>query len=244
MGGVRGVFCRPKRVACLADRLVVCGLIGIASATASPNPRSAQNALPLLQTVQEIRHLTPEQAARGYPVRVHGVVTCYVRKNQPPGLFLQDATGGIYIDIAPSNGPVKPGQVVTVQGTSDPGTAPMIKNARITFDGEGVIPPVRQVPISWVLQDREDSQWVAVEGMVHSVDVVNGDLVIVIESDGLRLRGLVEAGNFQAIPALYGARVLLKGVSQSVHNGRDQLIGCDLVIPRAADMVVVQHPPL
>ena len=120
----------------------------------------------------------------------------------------------------------------------------MIKNARLTFDGEGVIPPVRQVPISWVLQDREDSQWVAVEGMVHSVDVVNGDLVMVVESDGLRLRGMVEEGNFQAIPALYGARVLLKGVSQSVHNGRDQLIGCELVIPRAADIVVVQHPPL
>ena len=241
--GVKGVFGRPKRVAHILARLLLLGLTGISGAAARPNPGSAQNALPLLQTVQEIRRLTPGQAARSYPVRVHGVVTCYVRENQPPGLFLQDATGGIYVDVLASYGSLKPGQLVTVEGTTDPGTAPMIKNAKVRIDGEGVIPPAPRVPVSWVLQDREDSQWVSVEGMVHSVEVVSGDLMITIESDGLRLRGMVEQGNFQTVPALYGARVLLKGVSSSVHNDRDQLIGCELVLPRAADIVVEQPPP-
>ena len=237
------MFGRPKRVAATIASLGLFGLAGVTAALASPKPRSAQDVLPLLQTVQAVRQLTPEQAARGYPARVHGVVTCYVRENNPLGLFLQDSTGGIYIDVAEGYGPFKPGQVVTVEGTSDPGTAPMIKNARVTLEGQGAIPPARRVPVSWVLQDREDSQWVAVEGMVHSVDVLNGDLAIVIESDGLRLRARIEQGNFQTLPALYGARVLLRGVSQSVHNGRDQLIGCELIIPRPTDIVVEQPPP-
>ena len=240
---MRGVICRPKQVAYIVARLGLVGLIGIAGATARPNPGSAQNTLPLLQTVREIRRLTPEQAARAYPVRVHGVVTCYVQENQPPGLFLQDPTGGIYVDVDARYGPMKPGQLVTVEGTTDPGTAPMIKNAKVRIDGEGVIPPARRVPVSWVLQDREDSQWVSVEGMVHSLEVVSGDLMITIESGGLRLRGMVERGNFQTVPALYGAGVLLKGVSSSVHNARDQLIGCELVLPSTADIVVEQPPP-
>ena len=237
------MICRPEQVAYIVARLGLVGLIGIAGGTIRPNPGSAQNVLPLLQTVREIRRLTPEQAARAYPVRVHGVVTCYVRENLPPGLFLQDPTGGIYVDVDARYGPLKPGQLVTVEGTTDPGTAPMIKNAKVRIDGEGVIPPARRVPISSVLQDREDSQWVSVEGMVHSVEVVSGDLMITIESGGLRLRGMVERGNFQTVPALYGARVLLNGVSSSVHNARDQLIGCELVLPSTADIVVEQPPP-
>jgi len=218
-------------------------LIGRVATDATPKPGAEQNALPLLQTVQEVRRLTPEQAARGYPVRLHGMVTCYTHRDNPPGLFVQDATGGIYVDVAPGYGPFKPGQVVTVQGTSDPGSAPMVKKAAITVEGEEVIPPARRASVAWVAQDKEDSQWVAVEGVVHSVDVVSGDLVISIESDGSRLHGRIEEGNYPNVPALYGARVLLKGVGSSVQNDRGQLIGCELVIPSAADVVVEQAPP-
>ena len=237
------MFGRSKRAALAIVGLGLSFLIGVTSALARPGPTSAQNALPLLQTVHDIRQLTPEQAARGYPVRIRGVVTCYLHRDNPPGLFVQDATGGIYVDVAPNDGPFKPGQIVTVQGISDPGSAPMVKKARITIEGEGVIPPARQVPLAWVTRDKEDSQWVEVEGVVHSVDVVNGDLVINSESDGSRLRSRVEEGNFRNVPALYGARVLLKGVGSSIQNDRKQLMGCELVIPSAADIVVEQGAP-
>jgi len=167
-----------------------------------------------------------------------------MHKDNPTGLFVQDATGGIYVAVAPGFGPFKPGQVVTVEGISDPGSAPMVKNAKVTFERDGVIPPERRVPVAWVAQDKEDSQWVAVEGLVHSVAVVDGDLVINIESDGVRLRGRIEEGNYRNVPALYGARVLLKGVGSSIQNDRSQVMGCELVIPGVADVVVEQAPPL
>ena len=223
--------------------LVFYVLIGISVALASPKPRIVQDALPLLQTVREVRKLTPEQAARGYPIQLHAVVTCFMHRDDPPGLFVQDATGGIYVAAAKRYGPFKPGQVVLVEGISDPGSAPMVKNAKVTFESEGVIPAEQRVPVAWVAQDKEDSQWVAVEGLVHSVAVVDGDLLINIESDGSRLRGRIEQGNYPDVPALYGARVLLKGVGSSIQNDRSQVIGCELVIPSAADIVVEQAPP-
>jgi signal transduction histidine kinase/DNA-binding response OmpR family regulator len=238
------MFGQRKPAVVTSASLGLCFLIAVSAALASPRPRTAQDALPLLQTVREVRQLTPEQAARGYPVRLHAVVTSFMHKDNPPALFVQDATGGIYVALAPGYGPFKPGQVVAVEGISDPGSAPMVKNAKVTFEREGVIPPAQRVPVGWVAQDKEDSQWVAVEGLVHSVAVVDGDLLINIESDGVRLRGRIEQGNYPNVPALYGARVLLKGVGSSIQNDRSQVIGCELAIPSAADIVVEQAPPL
>jgi signal transduction histidine kinase/CheY-like chemotaxis protein len=237
------MFGRSKRALSAIASLGLCAVMGISTALAGPKPGSRQNALPLLQTVREVRQLTPEQAAQGYPVRVRGVVTGYEKKNVPPGLFVQDATGGIYADVVSSYGPLKPGQLVTVEGISDPGVAPMIKNGRITYDGEGVLPPARRVSISSVWQGREDSQRVAVEGLVHLVDVVNGELLIFIEADGMRIRGRISEGNYQAVPALYGALVQLRGVVSSLQNDRGQLLGSEVVLPSPQDIIVEQPPP-
>ena len=237
------MFGRRKPAVVTGASLGLCLLIGISAALASPKPRTAQDALPLLHTVREVRQLTPEQAARGYPVRLHAVVTCSMHRDIPPALFIQDATGGIYVAVTHGNGPFKPGQVVTVEGISDPGSAPMVKNAKATVEAEGALPPERRVPVAWVAQDKEDSQWVAVEGLVHSLAVSDGDLLINIESDGVRLRGRIEQGNFPNVPALYGARVLLKGVGSSIQNDRSQVMACELVIPSMADVVVEQAPP-
>ena len=51
--------------------------------------------LPTLTTVGAVRQLAAEEARRGYPVRIRGVVTL----NSPftSLLFVQDASGGIYV---------------------------------------------------------------------------------------------------------------------------------------------------
>lgn len=74
------------------------GLLGLAAvlgARAAP----AETHLPLT-TARQIHQLTPEEAAKAYPVRIRGVVTSYdVVVNQ---LFVQDATEGIYVEIGAS----------------------------------------------------------------------------------------------------------------------------------------------
>ena len=49
--------------------------------------------LPLLTSVRQVRELCPEQADRGYPVRLRGVLTF----NDWYVSFVQDAGGGIYV---------------------------------------------------------------------------------------------------------------------------------------------------
>ena len=77
------MFGRRKPGVVTSASLGLCLLIGVSAALASPKPRTAKDALPLLQTVREVRQLTPEQAARGYPVRVKGVITCYEKRTRP-----------------------------------------------------------------------------------------------------------------------------------------------------------------
>src|SRR5689334_1264519 len=61
-----------------------------------------------LQTAEQIRQLTPEQAARRYPVRLKGIVTFFDHSRY--FRFMQDDTAGIYFGDSPDNPPLAPGQ--------------------------------------------------------------------------------------------------------------------------------------
>src|SRR5208282_4877828 len=94
--------------------------------------------LPELQTAQQVRQLTPEQAARHYPVRLRGVVTFY-DQNQF-FRFVQDDTAGIYfqLDNSPDLPPLAAGQLVEVEGEADPGEyAPVVMLHKIQILGQG-----------------------------------------------------------------------------------------------------------
>jgi hypothetical protein len=59
---------------------------------------------PILGTVAQILTLTPDKQRQGQPVRIRGVVTEYgvlkFQGEEYPNLFLQDATGGIYVALS------------------------------------------------------------------------------------------------------------------------------------------------
>src|SRR5215468_55080 len=89
----------------------------------------AGKALLTLVHADQIRRLTPEQAALGYPVRICGVITMDAPQ---PDFFLQDATAGIYTEGSES--PKYPhvlGQLVEVEGVTGPGKfAPVIRETK------------------------------------------------------------------------------------------------------------------
>src|SRR5437868_13709297 len=82
-----------------------------------------------IDRVTQIRGLTPSEAARGLPVKLRGIVTHY--DPSQPDLFLQDATGGIYVACQkPLN--IQQGQNVEVAGVSGAGEfAPVIENPQV-----------------------------------------------------------------------------------------------------------------
>src|ERR1022692_2197315 len=69
-----------------------------------------QNKLPVLTQAKQINRLTVQQAAAGYPVDIHGVVTYADVKLGH--IFLQDRTAGefIYFDPTGTEPDLEPGQ--------------------------------------------------------------------------------------------------------------------------------------
>src|ERR1022692_4950504 len=69
----------------------------LSAAAAYGQPAKAGTALPVLTQVSQIRQLTRQQAARGYPVRIRAVVTY----SDPAhgDLFVQDSTAGIWVNV-------------------------------------------------------------------------------------------------------------------------------------------------
>ncbi len=59
-------------------------------------PTEANNALPALTQIGQARNLSAIEAARGYPVRIRGVMTFTDPQNSVQ--FAQDSSGGIFID--------------------------------------------------------------------------------------------------------------------------------------------------
>src|SRR5947209_19000854 len=84
--------------------------------------------LPALTRASEIHALSPRQAARGYPVRLRAVVTYYGGRGLE--FFVQDSSGGIYVEAGNTEVAVQPGQEVEVNGVTAAGAfAPHIEGA-------------------------------------------------------------------------------------------------------------------
>src|SRR5512142_1616247 len=64
--------------------------------------------LPLLTAVQQIHQLTVNQAKLGYPVHLRAVVTYF--DDSEPDLFVQDSTGGIWVDLVGTKLTASPGE--------------------------------------------------------------------------------------------------------------------------------------
>lgn len=108
----------------------------------------AQENLPVLTQVTEVRRLSPLEARRGYPVRLRDVVTF----NQPGVTFIQDATAGIYLVTQDSPVEGQAGDLVEVRGITGPGEfAPVVDRPQVQVLGRAELPfPRRPRPTeSW-----------------------------------------------------------------------------------------------
>lgn len=102
----------------------------------------------------------------GVPVELHAILTYY----QPTEglIFVQDATGGIYV-VPPANPPdLKEGDAVVVRGTTVPSFATNIKASDMEPDGKGPFP--RPLPVDWrgLLDRSNDCRYVSVTGVIRS----------------------------------------------------------------------------
>lgn len=224
-----GVFAAGKgRIAVLTAILL--GLCpAIRAQTASTPPNSLTHA-------SEIRALTAQQAAQGYPAKIRGVVTGDV---PAPDFFVQDATAGIYVEG--SHSPVFPhhlGDLVEVEGITGPGRfAPVLREKTYRVVGKGTLPAAKLYTFSQLSDGQMDSQWVQVRGIIRSAAIDRTSwhetaLALRVASGNGAFTARVPIEKEEDFSSWIDREVLIEGVCGSFFNSRRQLSGILFYVPR------------
>ena len=96
--------------------LLLPGLV-LSVGTSKAKAEAGTAELSTLTSVRQVREVTPEQAAKGFPVRLRGVVT-FCEANYDMGMFIHDPSGGIYVKLGEGTNQFRMGDEVEVLGRS------------------------------------------------------------------------------------------------------------------------------
>ena len=193
--------------------------------------------LPTLTTAEQVRRLSPDQAALGYPVRIRGVITDDV---PAPDYFVQDSTAGIYVEG--SHIPVFQhdlSDLVEIEGVTGPGKfAPVIRERTVRVMGKSTLPRARLYTFSDLGNGQLDSQRVQVRGIVRSASIdrtswheVTLAMNVASGNGQFKVRVPIEHSD-QDFSAWVDREVLIEGVCGSLFNGDRQLVGILFYVPR------------
>jgi signal transduction histidine kinase len=146
---------------------------------------SAAGSLPVLSTAAQVHQLSREEAERGYPVHMRGVVTCILPERQ--AFTVQDASRGIYVVDASTSRSVTPaiGEYLEITGKTDPSLfAPIIDADQVKDLGGGSMPQPIQPTWDRLMNGSLDAQYVELQGVITTVET---NIVTLFTGDG-RLR--------------------------------------------------------
>jgi len=225
----------------------------------------------LLTTVAQVHALSATDAAKGFPVELHAIVTYY--EPTEGQVFVQDPTGGVYI-ASPANPPVlKAGDAVVIRGSTKPSFSTNVKASEMRFEHPAQFP--EPLPVTWreIQQKSNDCRYVSIVGMVRSatlqvaigqyslggvlqrgkslrngaqVSSTEGQrqpyLLIDLETQGGLLRVHMEDIHGIDPIRLLDSEVRFSGVAGGVFDGKFQQIGEQLWVSSAQHMTVLEPP--
>ena len=201
-------------------------------------------ALPTLTHIEQIRQLTPDEVARGYPVHIRAVVTYYsaigpnflgrdtYMSDATPDLFVQDSTAGIWVNLPKDAPPLESGQLVEIDGVTEiPDFAPQIGLPHIQVVGKAPLPVAKRVSLERMLSTAEDSQWVETQGVVRHVSQMDGLLALDVAVAGGRLKAIIPGVRASLPRNLVDAEVRIRGACGAAFNKKLQMVGILLYVP-------------
>ncbi|MGB8370692.1 MAG: ATP-binding protein [Limisphaerales bacterium] len=202
-------------------------------------------ALPVLTTAAEVHRLKREEAQRGYPVKIRGVVTCVLPERQ--AFVIQDSIRGLYVeDHSPTrSGPPQIGEFMEVEGVTDPSLfAPILHAERLSHLGEGHLPMPVYPTWDQLLNGSLDAQYVEIQGIITGVQT-NG-VTLLTQGGRIKLELRVTGLEPKALEHYEDTLVRLRGcllaswdyVTHEVKVGVIRIYGADITVdqPAPADM--------
>ncbi len=226
---------------------------GLLTAPTARAQSTTVRALPLLTNVQEIRALSQDQGARGYPVRVRAIVT-HVDEVADVGLMIHDGHFGQFV-VAPADPKKVPawielqrGDYIEIEGrTVRGGFAPNVQPTAIRRLRHAPLPKPKHIPYAAMLTGRHDCDYVEIVGVVQrawlSSDPTNHTLFV----DVAYQEGIVRATFWDFAPEdlsrFIDARVRLRGNVGTLFGPTEQLRGVSLFVGHARDIALLEPPP-
>jgi diguanylate cyclase (GGDEF)-like protein len=210
---------------------------------------AAQGELRTITTAREAHSLNSAEAARAYPIHLRAVVTYYDQNlgNNFAAMFVNDGTGSIWVNLPTDTSVSLPaGTLVDVTGVSGNGLfAPYISSPHVRVIGRSHLPDkALRVNHSRLVSGIDDSQWVEVEGTIHSFSEDGRTITLHLEMpDGaINVLMMREAGaNYSS---LVDARVLIRGNTAPVFSRvKYQMIGARLMAPGLAVIKILDPAP-
>jgi signal transduction histidine kinase len=203
----------------------------------------AQPAEALLTNAIDVISLPGDKASLSLKVLVTGVVTA-ADPTLKGRFFVQDATGGVFVDNV--NGPrLRAGELVEISGITYAGAyAPTITAPRVRIKGTAPLPPARPVSVEELMSGAEDSQRIETTGIVRDARVDGSRLTIDLAAGGYRFRAYVAVPAGFQYEKLIGSRVRIRGTAAEAHNrSLRQLIIVEIYIPVLDDLVIEKPEP-
>jgi signal transduction histidine kinase/CheY-like chemotaxis protein len=235
----------------LTDRLrpallAMCGLLLCLGPLASARAESPQK-LRTLTSCKQVRSLNREEARRGYPVHLRAVVTYF----DPVGLnwFLQDSTGGMFIQWSPKMPKVSVRDLLDLEGVSTQiDFAPDIANPHWTVLGRVSMPVARPVSFVQMANTSQDATWVEVEGIARSAAYLRTPGQQVLDINFALPGGNIDVRtpwDGSPVPSnLIDAKLRLRGVCGAAFTATNQMVGVVLFVPNLSYISVLEPTKL
>ena len=193
--------------------------------------------LPVLTNVSQIRELSSLQAGWEYPIKLRAVVTLAYQQKR---LYIQDATAGIFVRSRLVRVDLKPGDLVEIEGASNPGWfAPIIAPTKITVVGTAPLPNPPEVSLFQMANGQYDGQWVEVSAVVRGLHQSKvASQIKLSDRDGTFIANLAS----DAAPTnLVDSVVRVRGVCASQFNNKRQITGVEMWVS-SLDSIQITEP--
>jgi two-component sensor histidine kinase len=205
----------------------------------APPPRAtAERATAPLTGLLQVKMLSAEEAGRGLPVRVRGVVTGASARasNGAQELILQDADCGLYATTETPTDAARFGALVELEGRTAPGAfAPIIVYSALRVVGEGPLPrPLPAAQLGAGLSARTENVWSVATGVLRP----QAESLVVATPDGELPLFFFTDGN-RSLQHLVDAEVQVAGVFAVIHRAR-RVVGYRLLVQSPEQIAVTR----
>ncbi|MCF3651675.1 PAS domain-containing protein [Synoicihabitans lomoniglobus] len=188
----------------------------------------------------QIRHLNPADARRGYLADVRGVVTW--SDPELGSFFLLDSSGGIEVHL-PSDGSIPApafGMDVIVEGQVQSGNfVPAVQATGLRPAMGRTLPSPKPLTFDQAMTGFNYGGWTEFRGYVHAVAREFGDLTRISLTTSAGDLVLLVRG-FPPERPLVGALISARGVCDAIVNDRRELTGVRLLVS-APDLIEVEE---